>query len=215
MRIVDCEFLGEANPGPDQPTTAVEVHDFAEQGGVFVAVQRVLVRHVTTGLAITAAQAEVTAIDALQVGGNALLEWRRPVDAADGSMRLSMSHCTLRRTRGLLHWGGGALRVDADACVLAIRSGGVLCERRGDMEGTVVIRGRQTLLTPGTTVTRGAGDVEGVVAAVPTFRGPATTDPRDSRLSRIPAGVPGVGDTRPGIRVPDTTSGRGTRRRDD
>jgi len=215
VRIDDCEFLGEASPGPDQPTTAVEIHDSAEQGGVYVAVQRVLVRHVTIGLAIMAAQAEVTAIDVLQVGGDAWLEWRRPDDTADVSMRLNMRHCTLRRTRGLLQWSGGALRVDADACVLAIRSGGVLCECRGDMEGAVVIRGRQTLLTPGTTVTRGAGDVEGVVAAVPTFRGPATSDPRDSRLSRIPAGVPGVGDTRPGIRVPDTNSGRVTRRRDD
>ena len=129
-------------------------------------------------------------------------------------MRLSMSHCTLRHTRGLLFWKGGALRVDADACVLAIRSGGVLCDGRDGSGEPVVIRGRQTLLTPGATVTRGPGDVEGVVAAVPTFRGPATTDSRDSRLSRIPAGVPGVGSTRPGIRVRESKTGRVTRRRE-
>ena len=129
-------------------------------------------------------------------------------------MRLSMSHCTLRHTRGLLFWKGGALRVDADACVLAIRSGGVLCDGRDGSGEPVVIRGRQTSLTPGATLTRGPGDVEGVVAAVPTFRGPATTDSRDSRLSRIPAGVPGVGSTRPGIRVRESKTGRVTRRRE-
>ncbi len=214
VRIVDCEFLGEERSREGDPTTAVEIHDPAEQGGVYVALQQVLVRHVSIGMVVSAAQAEVTAVDALQIGGDRLFEWQRPIDAVGGTMRLSMSHCTLRHTRGLLFWKGGALRVEADACVLAIRSGGVLCDGRDGSGEPVVIRGRQTLLTPGATVTRGPGDVEGVVAAVPTFRGPATTDSRDSRLSRIPAGVPGVGNTRPGIRVRESKTGAVTRRRE-
>ena len=201
VRIVDCEFLGEGTGRDVGSATAVEVHDPAEQGGVYVSLGQVLMRHVATGLRVHADQAEVTAVDALQIGGARLFEWRRPSQSAGGAMRLAMRHCTLRHTRGLLCWMGGALRVEADACVLAIRSGEVLCDGRDGSGEPVVIRGRQTLLTPGATVTRGAGDVEGVVAAVPTFRGPATIDSRDSRLSRIPAGVPGVGTTRPGIRV--------------
>ena len=213
VRIVDCEFLGEET-GDVGSATAVQVHDPAEQGGVYVSLGKVLMRHVKTGLRVHAEQAEVTAVDALQIGGDRLFEWRRPNQSAGGAMRLAMRHCTLRHTRGLLFWTGGALRVEADACVLAIRSGGVLCDGRDGSGELVVIRGRQTLLTPGATVTRGAGDVEGVVAAVPTFRGPATIDSRDSRLSRIPAGVPGVGATRPGIRVHGPKSERVAPRRE-
>ncbi len=62
-----------------------------------------------------------------------------------------MRHCTLRHTRGLLCWMGGALRVEADACVLAIRSGEVLCDGRDGSGGPVVIRGRQTGPTSGST----------------------------------------------------------------
>ena len=215
LRIVDCDFLGEERSREGGATIAVEVHDPAEQGGVYVALERVLVRHVETGMTVRAARADVTAVDSLQIGGDRLFDWRRPTEAgAGGAMRLSMSHCTLRHVRGLLSWRGGGLRVEADACVLAIRSGGVLCDGRDGNGESVVIRGRQTLLTPGTTVTRGPGDVEGIVAAVPTFRGPATSDSRDSRLSRIPAGVPGVVDTRPGIRVRGSRTGRVIPRRE-
>lgn len=114
---------------------------------------------------------------------------------------MELRHCTLRQLRRLLKFGGGRVRIETEACVLAIPSGEVLCESRIGSTGVVAIRGRATLLTPGTLVTDGGGDVEGLVAAVPTFGGPATVDPRDSELSRLPAGVPGVDGTRPGIRA--------------
>lgn len=201
VRIVDCRFVAEADPGPTRPGVAVEVVDRAEHGGVLIELTRVMLYQLATGVGIRAAEAEVVAEDVLQVAGGSLLEWQRPDTSARGSLVLDLSHCTLRRSRRLLAFGGGAVRIESEACVLAIRSGGVLCESTVAMSGSVRIRGNATLLTPGAVVTRGRGDVEGLVAAVPTFGGPASIDARDSELSRLPAGVPGVDGSRPGIRV--------------
>ncbi len=201
VRIVDCRFVGETGSTSDLASVAVVVSDRAKQGGVVIDLRRVMLYQISCGVRIRAADAEIGAADVLQVGGGSLLEWQRPAATNSGSFDLDLSHCTLRRSRRLLAWSGGTVRIESEACVLAIRSGGVLCESRVANGGSVQIRGRATLLTPGAVVTRGRGDVEGLVAAVPTFGGPASIDVRDSELSRLPAGVPGVDGSRPGIRT--------------
>jgi len=200
VRIGDCRFVAEADSGPIRPSVAVQVLDRAGQGGVLIELRRVMLHHLSSGVRIRAAEAEILAEDVLQVAGGSLFEWQRPRTTANGLLDLNLSHCTLRRSRRLLTWNGGAVQIESDACVLAIRSGGLLCESPVEAAGSVRIRGKATLLTPGAVVTRGQGDVEGLVAAVPTFGGPASIDARDSELSRLPAGVPGVDGSRPGIR---------------
>ena len=200
VQIVDCRFVAETGSTSKLASVAVEVADRAGQGGVVIGLRRVMLHQVSCGVRIRAAEAEVAAEDVLQVGGGSLLEWQRPAATSSGSFDLDLNHCTLRRSRRLLAWSGGVVRIESEATVLAIRSGGVLCESQVANGGSVQIRGKATLLTPGSVVTRGRGDVEGLVAAVPTFGGPASTDVRDSELSRLPAGVPGVDGSRPGIR---------------
>ena len=201
VQIVDCRFVAEAGSTSKLASVAVEVADRAKQGGVVLGLRRVMLHQVSCGVRIRAAEAEVAAEDVLQVGGGSLLEWQRPAATSSGAFDLDLNHCTLRRSRRLLSWSGGVVRIESEASVLAIRSGGVLCESQVANGGSVQIRGKATLLTPGALVTRGRGDVEGLVAAVPTFGGPASIDVRDSELSRLPAGVPGVDGSRPGIRA--------------
>ena len=201
LRVSDCRFVGDADQQASGTGIGVEVVDDGEQGGVYVQWQRVVVTGLSTGMRIRASRAEVVGEDVLQVGGETWLDWQRPQAISGSSLGVVLRHCTLRQSRRLLKFGGGKVRIDTEACVLAIPSGEVLCESRVEPTGLLAIRGRATLLTPGTVVTRGGGDVEGLVAAVPTFGGRGSVDPRDSELSRLPAGVPGVDGIRPGIRA--------------
>jgi hypothetical protein len=201
LRVSDCRFVGDADQQASGTSLGVEVVEGAEQGGVYVEWQRVVVTGLSTGMRIRASRAEVVGEDVLQVGGETWLDWQRPQAISESSLGVVLRHCTLRQSRRLLKFGGGRVRIDTESCVLAIPSGEVLCESRVESTGLMAIRGRATLLTPGTVVTRGGGDVEGLVAAVPTFGGPGSADPRDSELSRLPAGVPAVDGTRPGIRA--------------
>lgn len=200
VRVSDCTFVAKGESDPGLRSVAVEVVGPDRQRGVYVEWRRVLVRHPSGGLRIRAAEAEVSAVDVLQIGGETWLEWQRPPGATAGSLVLDMRHCTLRRARRLLEWSGGSVRADIVASVLSIRTGGLLCDLAVGAAGPVSVRGRGTLVTPGTVATLGRGNVEGLSAAVPTFVGPATDDPRDSELSRPPVGVPGIGEVRPGIR---------------
>lgn len=200
VRVSDCRFVGESGENDEMNNVALEVSSSSRKEGVFVECHKMVVHRLARAVRIRAVRAEVTAIDCLQVGGESWLDWMRPESSDDGGLELDLVHCTLRRSRRLLSWSEGRVRIGAEDCVLAIRPGEVLCELGKPRSGTVQLRGRGTLLTPGVVVSRGNATVEGLVAAVPTFRGPATKDPRDSKLSRVPAGVPGIGDEAPGVR---------------
>ncbi|MDC0175907.1 protein kinase [Planctomycetaceae bacterium] len=200
VRISDCRFVADPDANDELNSVGLEVSASSGQEGVFVECHKMVVHRLARAVRIRSARAEVTAIDCLQVGGESWLDWMRPVSSNAGGLEFDLVHCTLRRCRRLLSWSEGPVRIGADECVLAIRPGEVLCELRRPPSGTVQLHGRGTLLTPGVVVSRGNATVEGLVAAVPTFRGPATKDPRDSKLSRVPAGVPGVGGEAPGVR---------------
>ena len=200
VRVSDCRFVAESDAIDELNNVALEVSASAQKEGVFVECHKMMVHRLARAVRVRAARAEVTAVDCLQVGGESWLDWVRPNSSDVGGLEFDLVHCTLRRSRRLLSWSEGPVRIGAEGCVLAVRPGEVLCKSRRTPSGTVQLQGRGTLLTPGTVVTRGTATVEGLVAAVPTFRGPATKDPRDSKLSRVPAGVPGVGVEAPGVR---------------
>ena len=200
VRVSDCRFVSNSGSDGDVGAVAMEVSATSGKEGVFVECHKVVSHHVAQAVRVRAARAEVTAVDCLQVGGQSWLDWRCPAMSGDASLEIDLVHCTLRRCRRLLAWSEGQVRISAEGCVFAVRAGEVLCELGKPSAGRVQLRGRGTLLTPGTVVTRGMASVEGLVAAVPTFRGRATGDPRDSVLSRVPRGVPGVDGESPGVR---------------
>ncbi|MFP6768352.1 MAG: protein kinase [Planctomycetaceae bacterium] len=208
VRLEQCLLHREnstAPAGADSASAAIVISNGDVGGGVFVGLRSVVVQHDGVVLRVRSDDAEVVASNLLQLGGRAWLEWDSG-DKKSGQLYLRLNHCTFRRSGGLLSWMAGRVHAEVRSTILAIRSGDVVFDHRGTGPASLVVRGSESLLTPGIVVCRKGGMVEGMVAAVPTFRGPPTRDPQDSTLSRLPAGVPEIDGRQPGIQSGD---GRG------
>ncbi|MBQ16527.1 MAG: hypothetical protein CMJ65_05330 [Planctomycetaceae bacterium] len=174
--------------------------------GVFVGLRSVVVQHDGVALRVRSGDAEFVASNLLQLGGRALLDWDSR-ESESGQLHMRLRHSTFRRSGSVLSWVDGRVNAEVRSTILALRSGDVVFDHRGVGPASLVVRGAESLLTPGIVVCRNGGVVEGMVAAVPTFRGPPTRDPRDSSLSRLPAGVPEIGGQQPGIESGDWSGG--------